>query len=227
MLKLDKAMNLYWQPSGHWSEPAKEGEWEGASSGFPVLLASPLHAASSRPSLSWPFPPAHAETRPVFPSSPVPGGHGVPLSRAVPAGRGPLPSAVPGSGPWGRVHQLLHPRLCLPRRPLPAQRQLLAPHSVPLPGAGAALRPGSTGSAGLLQQLVGHQPPATVGEGLGGPEGGQAWTHTPGVRSAPWCQAWAPGIPQRVRGCLVTGLGVRGETEAQIGAVIGEGSRGR
>lgn len=123
----------------------------------------------------------------------MPRGHGVPLSRAVPAGRGPLPSAVPGSGPWGRVHQLLRPWLCLPPWPLPARCQMLAPQSMPLPAARAALRPGSTGSGGFLQQLVGHQCPSRVGEGLGGPRGGQAWTHALQGRYASVVPGLGPG----------------------------------
>ena len=98
--------------------------------------------------------------------SPVPGRHGVPLSRAVPLGGGPVPRAVPGAGPWGGVHWRLHRWLRLPCGPLPAQQQLPASESVPLPAARAALCPRSSGPAGLLQQLVGIR----VGErGVGRP----------------------------------------------------------
>lgn len=68
-----------------------------------------------------------------------------------------MSSAVPGAGPWGGMYRLLCPWLCLPSWPLPAQCQLPAPRPVPLPAARAALRAGSSGFGGPLQQLVSHR----------------------------------------------------------------------
>lgn len=61
-----------------------------------------------------------AQTLSVFSSSSVPREHGIPLSREVSRGRGSMPSAVPGAGPWGGVHWLLCPWLQLSPWPLPA-----------------------------------------------------------------------------------------------------------
>lgn len=109
-----------------------------------------------------------------------------------------MPSAVPGAGPWGGMYRLLCPWLCLPSWPLPAQCQLPAPCPVPLPAPRAALRTGSSGFAGFLQQLVSHQ---RRGEGRQGGRGawwlqrGQVWTHMHGVGDGKGARSMPPRRP--------------------------------
>lgn len=118
-----------------------------------------------------------------------------------------MPSAVPGAGPWGGMHRLLCPWLCLPSWPLPAQCQLPAPHPVPLPAARAALRTRSGGFAGLLQQLVSHQ---RRGKGRAGGRGawwlqrGQVWTHMHGGGGR---LSMPPRYPANARVREITGPG--------------------
>lgn len=140
----------------HWGPGTSCGPREGASPGFSILSTGRHQSPACRvpsvlPSPALAFTPA--ETSSVFPSSPVPRGHGVLLSRAMLLRGGSVLSAVPGAGPRGGMYQLLCPWLHLPPWPLLAQRQLPTPHSGPLPDAQVCLRTGSSGSP----QLVSHQ----------------------------------------------------------------------